>query len=268
MLCLEFLKARVDLHYVCIVSSCDPIFVVLSTIPYTALLSPTPIFSSSSIAVLMFWPRPPMHVDAHTTLYTLHSIPYTALLGPIPICSSSSSAFLMFWPSPPMHVKDRPYLTRHSLHSSPPQPSPCRLLCLTLLQSFLVILVLPLLFFGFDPPNARPCTVHWPQNRPPWPPQMVGELPQIGWFRHAAPQTPYSHFVRNEQLQPSLTAGFRNKIDVPNHQPVNHLYLGRHQHSPHGWLEQPSPGRCPEVLGSTPHRWKRYEPGRVHCGLW
>ena len=119
VLCLEFLKARVDLHYVCIVSSYDPIFVMLSTIPYTALLSPTPIFSSSSIAVLMFWPRPPMHVDAHTTLYTLHSIPYTALLGPIPICSRSSSAFLMFWPSPPMHVKDRPYLTRHSLHSSP-----------------------------------------------------------------------------------------------------------------------------------------------------
>ena len=131
---------------------------MLSTIPYTALLSPTPIFSSSSIAVLMFWPWPPMHVDAHTTLYTLHSIPYTALLGPIPIFSSSSSAFLMFWPSPPMHVKDRPYLTRHSLHSSPPQPSPCRLLCLTLLQSFLVILVLPLLFFCFDPPNARPWT--------------------------------------------------------------------------------------------------------------
>ena len=93
---------------------------MLSTIPYTALLSPTPIFSSSSIAVLMFWPWPPMHVDAHTTLYTLHSIPYTALLGPIPIFSSSSIAFLMFWPSPPMHVKDRPYLTLHSLHSSPP----------------------------------------------------------------------------------------------------------------------------------------------------
>ena len=85
VLCLEFLKARVDLHYVCIVSSYDPIFVMLSTIPYTALPSPTPIFSSSSIAVLMFWPWPPMHVDAHTTLYTLHSIPYTALLGPIPI---------------------------------------------------------------------------------------------------------------------------------------------------------------------------------------
>ena len=93
---------------------------MLSTIPYTALLSPTPIFSNSSIAVLMFWPWPPMHVDAHTTLYTLHSIPYTALLGPIPIFSSSSIAFLMFWPSPLMHVKDRPYLTLHSLHSSPP----------------------------------------------------------------------------------------------------------------------------------------------------
>ena len=68
----------------------------------------------------MFWPWPPMHVDAHTTLYTLHSIPYTALLGPIPIFSSSSIAFLMFWPSPLMHVKDRPDLTLHSLHSSPP----------------------------------------------------------------------------------------------------------------------------------------------------
>ena len=153
----------------------------------------------------MFWPRPPMHVDAHTTLYTLHSIPYTALLGPIPIFSNSSSAFLMFWPSPPMHVKDRPDLILHSLHSSPPQPSPCRLLCLTLLQSFLVILVLPLLFFCFDPPGtlaAKPTTVATPN----------GWWTASNWLVSArCPQTPYSHFVRNEQLQPSLTAGFRNK---------------------------------------------------------
>ena len=149
-MCLEFLKARVDLHYICIIFSYDPIFIMLSTIPYTALFSPTPIFSSSSIAFFMFWPWPPIYVDAHTVLYTLHSIPYTALLGPIPIFSSSSIAFLIFWPSSLIYVKDWPYLTLHSLHSSPPQPSPCRLLCLTLLQSFRVILVLSLLFFCFD----------------------------------------------------------------------------------------------------------------------
>ena len=234
---------------------------MLSTIPYTALLSPTPIFSSSSIAVLMFWPRPPMHVDAHTTLYTLHSIPYTALLGPIPICSSSSSAFLMFWPSPPMHVKDQPDLTRHSLHSSPSQPSPCRLLCLTLLQSFLVILVLPLLFFCFDPPqctsmhgpggNRTPPSpnchlAHWPQNRPPWPPQMVGELPQIGWFRHAAPQTRYSHFVRNEQLQPSLTAGFRN---IYIYMYIIYIYIRVYIYILYHW----GATECPGDVFSNPH---------------
>ena len=119
-MCLEFLKARVDLHYICIIFSYDPIFIMLSTIPYTALFSPTPIFSSSSIAFFMFWPWPPIYVEAHTILYTLHSIPYTALLGPIPIFSSSSIAFLIFWPSPLIYVKDRPYLTLHSLHSSPP----------------------------------------------------------------------------------------------------------------------------------------------------
>ena len=197
---------------------------MLSTIPYTALLSPTPIFSSSSIAVLMFWPWPPMHVDAHTTLYTLHSIPYTALLGPIPIFSSSSIAFLMFWPSPLMHVKDRPDLTLHSLHSSPPTFTlQTPVLNLTpIFSSYSSSSIAFLLFWppqctsmdgpggNRTPPSPNCHLVHWPQNRPRWPPQMVGELPQIGWFRHAAPQTPYSHFVRNEQLQPSLTAGFRN----------------------------------------------------------
>ena len=29
-------------------------------------------------------------------------------------------------------------------------------------------------------------------------------------FEATAPRTPYSHFVRKEQLKPSLTAGFRN----------------------------------------------------------
>ena len=33
-------------------------------------------------------------------------------------------------------------------------------------------------------------------------------------FEATAPRTPYSHFVRNEQLQPSLTAGFRNKEEA------------------------------------------------------
>ena len=97
------------------------------------------------------------------------------MLNLIPIFSSYSSssiAFLLFWP---------PQCT--SMHG----PGGNR-----------------------TPPSPNCHLVHWPQNRPRWPPQMVGELPQMVWFRHAAPQTPYSHFVRNEQLQPSLTAGFRN----------------------------------------------------------
>ena len=33
-------------------------------------------------------------------------------------------------------------------------------------------------------------------------------------FEATAPRTPYSHFVRKEQLKPSLTAGFRNLFAV------------------------------------------------------
>ena len=225
VLCLEFLKARVDLHYVCIVSSYDPIFVMLSTIPYTALLSPhSNLFQFFHCCSYVLTQAPNArrctHYTLHSTFHTLHcfawphsnlfeffqcfsyvltlapnarqgpTIPYTTLftlfppptftlqtpvLNLTPIFSSYSSssiAFLLFWP---------PQCT--SMHG----PGGNR-----------------------TPPSPNCHLVHWPQNRPPWPPQMVGELPQIGWFRHAAPQTPYSHFVRNEQLQPSLTAGFRN----------------------------------------------------------
>ena len=119
----------------------------------------------------------------YTTLFTLFPPPTFTLQTPVlnltPIFSSYSSssiAFLLFWP---------PQCT--SMHG----PGGNR-----------------------TPPSPNCHLVHWPQNRPPWPPQMVGELPQIGWFRHAAPQTPYSHFVRNEQLQPSLTAGFRNEMSI------------------------------------------------------
>ena len=184
---------------------------MLSTIPYTALLSPTPIFSSSSIAVLMFWPWPPMHVDAHTTLYTLHSIPYTTLLGPIPIFSSSSIAFLMFWPSPLMHVTDRPDLTLHSLHSSPPTFTlQTPVLNLTpIFSSYSSSSIAFLLFWppqctsmdgpggNRTPPSPNCHLVHWPQNRPRWPPELVGELPQIGPSRQDCP--PYPLFSLRSQ---------------------------------------------------------------------
>ena len=197
---------------------------MLSTIPYTALLSPTPIFSSSSIAVLMFWPWPPMHVDAHTTLYTLHSIPYTALLGPIPIFSNSSIAFLMFWPSPLMHVKDRPYLTLHSLHSSPPTFTlQTPVLNLTpIFSSYSSSSIAFLLFWppqctsmdgpggNRTPPSPNCHLVHRPQNRPRWPPQMVGELPQIGHSRHDCPPDPLFSLRSQWIWCNSLTAGFRN----------------------------------------------------------
>ena len=238
VLCLEFLKARVDLHYVCIVSSYDPIFVILSTIPYTALLSPTPIFSSSSIAVLMFWPWPPMHVDAHTTLYTLHSIPYTALLGPIPIFSSSSVAFLMFWPSPLMHVKDRPDLTLHSLHSSPPTFT-LQTPVLNLTQIFSSYSSSSIAFLLFWPPQCTsmdgPGGIE-PHRHPiaTWyigrktdhggHPKWLGNCLKLVTLGTTAPQTPYSHFVRNEQLQPSLTAGFRN---LNSHEFASNNFISR-----------------------------------------
>ena len=154
-------------------------------IPYLALLCLAPFQSVRVLPVLFlcFDPRPQCTSRTdhtlHDTLYTLPPPPTFTLQTPVlnltPIFSSYSSssiAFLLFWP---------PQCT--SMHG----PGGNR-----------------------TPPSPNCHLVHWPQNRPRWPPQMVGELPQIGWFRHAAPQTPSSHFVRNEQLQPSLTAGFRN----------------------------------------------------------
>ena len=41
-------------------------------------------------------------------------------------------------------------------------------------------------------------------------PIQLGKCLKMVRFEATAPRTPYSHFVRKEQLQPSLTAGFRN----------------------------------------------------------
>ena len=155
-------------------------------IPYLTLLCLAPFQSVRILPVLFlcFDPRPQcMSRTDHTLHNTLYTLPpptftlQTPVLNLTPIFSSYSSssiAFLLFWP---------PQCT--SMHG----PGGNR-----------------------TPPSPNCHLVHWPKNRPRWPPQMVGELPQMVWFRHAAPQTPYSHFVRNEQLQPSLTAGFRNYL--------------------------------------------------------
>ena len=42
-------------------------------------------------------------------------------------------------------------------------------------------------------------------------PIQVGKCLKMVRFEATAPRTPYSHFVREEQLKPSLTAGFRNE---------------------------------------------------------
>ena len=41
-------------------------------------------------------------------------------------------------------------------------------------------------------------------------PIQLGKCLKMVRFEATAPRTPYSHFVRKEQLKPSLTAGFRN----------------------------------------------------------
>ena len=41
-------------------------------------------------------------------------------------------------------------------------------------------------------------------------PIQLGKCLKMVRFKATAPRTPYSHFVRKEQLKPSLTAGFRN----------------------------------------------------------
>ena len=134
----------------------------------------------------------PSHALLHITLYTYTKRPGTPIrtmnfLLPFPfplIFSSSSIAFLMFWlrscfilPSipvaPQMHVDGR---TRGES-----KPTVTQLPHGT----------------SASKSTAMATRIRWgkPQNGPFW---------------GTAPRTPYSHFVRNEQLQPSLTAGFRN----------------------------------------------------------
>ena len=173
--------------------------------PYLTLPCLAPLQSFPVLPLLFLCSDPgPQCTSMHTTLYTLHSIPYTALPGPIPIFSSSSIAFLMFWPSPLMHVKDRPYLTLHSLHSSPPTFTlQTPVLNLTpIFSSYSSSSIAFLLFWppqctsmdgpggNRTPPSPNCHLVHRPQNRPRWPPQMVGELPQIGHSRHDCPPDP------------------------------------------------------------------------------
>ena len=128
--------------------------------PYLTLPCLAPLQSFPVLPLLFLCSDPgPQCTSMHTLHFTLY-IPYLTLLCLAPFQSVRvlPVLFLCFDPRPQCTSR-----TDHTLHDTlytlpPPQPSPCRLLCLTLLQSFLVILVLPLLFFCFDPPNARPCT--------------------------------------------------------------------------------------------------------------
>ena len=168
---------------------------MLSTIPYTALLSHTPIFSSSSIAVLMFWPWPPMHVDAHTTLYTLHSNTLHCFAWPhSKLFEFFQWLFLCFDPRPQCTSRTD-HTLYYTLYTLPPPTFTLQTPVLNLtpiFSSYSSSSIAFLLFWppqctsmhgpgGYRTPPSPNChLVHWPQNRPRWPPQMVGELPQIG----------------------------------------------------------------------------------------
>ena len=113
------------------------------------------------------------------------------------------------------HVRPRPFLLHFPLHSRRPQ---CTF---------------------FRAPNAR----HWtdqggiePHRHPiaTWyislkidhggHPIQLGKCLKMVRFEATAPRTPYSHFVRKEQLQPSLTAGFR-KININYYVQVIYIYI-------------------------------------------
>ena len=127
--------------------------------PYLTLPCLAPLQSFPVLPLLFLCSDPgPQCTSMHTLHFTLYT-PYLTLL-----CLAPFQSFLVL-PLVFLCFDPRPWCTSrtdHTLHCTlytlPPQPSPCRLRCLTLLQSFLVILVLPLLFFCFDPPNARPWT--------------------------------------------------------------------------------------------------------------
>ena len=139
--------------------------------PDTALLHLIPIFSTSSIAFLMFSPSPPRHVKTkpHLALHSLHSSPPTSINTQLNLHPAKafalpcSNLFGLF----DFHA--HPWTDQGGICTSMDGPGGNR-----------------------TPPSPNCHLVHQPQKRPPWPPELGGKLPQSPPFCQHCPRTLFS----------------------------------------------------------------------------